>query len=240
MPRPIPGGQKFFGDLFHIYMPGLFASGDDEPSTITDFTGLIGLAVLHGKGTRTDKKTGATSRHTFEADMRFMKGLYKGEDKLFRRATFALVALRVFEAGTTNHIHHFNPGGHTNGLVWTTRIPNQSVLIDLWKGQASMQVTDLGVEDAFTFENALMGGGKTPVPAAVSFTVRWHKRQDYIRLCDKGQDFGGHFVHTLATIKWNGETKRFKYVSDLSSTSRSTFAEVGLERNGVFSHNFCW
>jgi hypothetical protein len=240
MPKPIPGGQMFFGELSHIYMPGLFSPEDDEPSTITDFTGLIGLAVLQGKGTRTDKKTGTTSRHPFEADLRFMKGLYKGEDKHFHRATFAMVSLRVFEAGTANHIHHFNPGIASNGLVWTTRIPYQSVLIDLWKGQASMQVTDLGVEDAFTFENALVGGGRAPIPAAVSYTVRWQKRQDSTRLCDKGQDFGGDFVHTLATIKWNGETKRFKYVSDSSSTSRSTFAEVGLERNGVFFNTFCW
>jgi hypothetical protein len=240
MPKPIPGGQMFFGEFFHIYMPGLFTSEDDEPSTITDFAGFIGLAMLQGRGTRTDKKTGAISRHPFEADIRFMKGLYKGEDKHFHQATFAMVSLRVFEAGTANYIHHFNPGIASNGLVWTTRLPNQSVLIDLWKGQASMQMTDLGVEDAFTLENALVGGGRAPVAAAVSCTVRWNKKQDFTRVCDKDQDFGGDFVRTAATIKWNGETKRFKYVSDASFTSHSTFAEVGFERNGVSFQTLCW
>jgi hypothetical protein len=240
MPKPIPGGLRIFGELFHVYMPGVFASQDDEPSTITDFAGVIGLAVLQGRGTRTDKKTGATSRHPFEADIRFMKGLYKGEDKHVHQATFAMVSLRVFQAEMAHHIHHFNPGIAANGLVWTTRIPNQSILIDLRKGQASMQVTDLGVEDAFTFENALVGGGKTPIPAVVSYTVRWNKKQDFARICDKAQDFSGDFVRTAATVKWNGETKRFKYVSDASFTSHSTFAEVGFERNGVSFQTVCW
>jgi hypothetical protein len=117
------------------------------------------------------------------------------------------------------------------------RIPND-IGIDLWNGKLIV-VTDLGVE-TFTFENALVGGGKTPIPAVVSFTVRWRDRENYDLICDKSNGFSGHFVRTSATIKWTGETKRYKYTSGPTSSSSSSFAEVALERNGVFFNDLCW
>jgi hypothetical protein len=37
-----------------------------------------------------------------------------------------------------------------------------------------------------------------------------------------------------AKAEWEGETAKAHYVTDLLATSRSLFAEVGHERNGVF------
>jgi hypothetical protein len=69
--RPIPGGFQLEpgGELFHVFFPG---TGD--PSTITDFKGVVGAAVVDGRG------TGANSAHAFEVDVRFMDGTFVGLD----------------------------------------------------------------------------------------------------------------------------------------------------------------
>ena len=71
-PGPIPGGiQTPFG-FFHVFSPG----HGNEPSTITDFRGAVGIAMLGGTGTGTNTKTGKETRLLFDVDMRFMKGTY--------------------------------------------------------------------------------------------------------------------------------------------------------------------
>jgi hypothetical protein len=53
LPNPIPGGIQPFGpgtEVFHIILPGPVAEGN-EPSTITDFHGFIGIAHTTGYGT---------------------------------------------------------------------------------------------------------------------------------------------------------------------------------------------
>ena len=69
--RPIPGGFQLEpgGELFHVFFPG---TGD--ASTITDFKGVVGAAVVDGRG------TGANSAHAFEVDVRFMDGTFVGLD----------------------------------------------------------------------------------------------------------------------------------------------------------------
>jgi len=86
-PRPIPGGIEQGGETFHVFLPG---SGN-EPSTITDFKGLVGLANVGGTGTGTDLKTGQTTNLVFDADMRFMKGTFIDMDGHRRRGTFGFV-----------------------------------------------------------------------------------------------------------------------------------------------------
>lgn len=81
-PVPIPGGIELGGTLFHLFLP----EPGNEPSTITDFDGVVGLAVIDGFGT-----DDAGRRLPFEADMRFMKGVYVGEDGRHHRGTFGFV-----------------------------------------------------------------------------------------------------------------------------------------------------
>lgn len=78
-PVPIPG-TVFPGAPFHIRLPVL----GDEPSAITDFKGIVGLAVIDGAGT-----AGDGTRLVFEADIRFMQGLYVGVDGNRHHGTFA-------------------------------------------------------------------------------------------------------------------------------------------------------
>ena len=89
-PKPIPGGIQPFGpgsELFHVYG----TTRGQEPATITDFNGMVGLADIDGTGVGTDTKTGATSKLVFGSDMRFMAGTYVGVDGKQHQGTYALI-----------------------------------------------------------------------------------------------------------------------------------------------------
>jgi hypothetical protein len=94
-PLPIPGGSPNLGGAFHIYGPtpdGSFDPIDAEPSTITNFNGVVGLAYIDGTVTRTRISTGETTELPFLfSDMRFMQGVYRGEDGRPRQGAFALI-----------------------------------------------------------------------------------------------------------------------------------------------------
>ena len=85
-PKPIP--QTIFpGAPFHIELLGAHA----EPSTITDFTGIIGGVDLVGTGVGTDTATGVQTPLFTAIDNRFMKGVYIGVDGKEHHATFGFV-----------------------------------------------------------------------------------------------------------------------------------------------------
>jgi hypothetical protein len=83
LPKPIPGGINIppFG-FFHLFLPGSGA----EPSSITDFNGNVGIALIRGEGTGTT--AGVSERLTYEVDIRFMTGLYQGVDGKNHQGTF--------------------------------------------------------------------------------------------------------------------------------------------------------
>ncbi|MDQ6877712.1 MAG: twin-arginine translocation signal domain-containing protein [Candidatus Dormibacteraeota bacterium] len=85
-PRPIP--QVIApGAPFHVQFLGTNA----EPSTITDFKGIVGGVDLLGSGVGTDTTTGLET-HLFTAiDNRFMQGVYVGVDGKRHHATFGFV-----------------------------------------------------------------------------------------------------------------------------------------------------
>jgi hypothetical protein len=85
-PRPIP--QTIFpGAPFHIEL----LAANAEPSSITDFKGIVGGVDLIGTGVGTDTATGAET-HLFTAiDNRFMQGAYVGVDGKRHQATFGFV-----------------------------------------------------------------------------------------------------------------------------------------------------
>ena len=56
-PKPIPGGFSLGGPVFHVLGgPGA------EPSSITDFNGVVGIAFIQGTGTGSSGGSGGTSR----------------------------------------------------------------------------------------------------------------------------------------------------------------------------------
>jgi hypothetical protein len=94
-PKAIPGGftAGFCGisetEIFHNFAPNVFDLPNTDRSGIFDFNGHIGYAVIDGTG------TGHTSQgdtpHSFEVDLRFMQGVYVGEDGRHRHGTFCLI-----------------------------------------------------------------------------------------------------------------------------------------------------
>jgi hypothetical protein len=86
-PRHIPGGFHAFGKFFHVFLPGPV----NEPSTITDFHGFVGVAEIQGSGTGTNTRTGEKRTLLFDVDVRFMKGTYIGLDGQTHTGTFGFI-----------------------------------------------------------------------------------------------------------------------------------------------------
>jgi hypothetical protein len=93
-PIPVPGGTPALNGLYHFFGPATDLGDpiDAEPITITNLDGFVGLAYISGMVTRTNTKTGEKLRLPFlNADMRFMKGNFRGTDGNIHEATFAFV-----------------------------------------------------------------------------------------------------------------------------------------------------
>jgi hypothetical protein len=82
--------NPFGGPDVHANLPGpvdsTVAGIGGEPSTITDFNGFVGVVLVDGTGT-----DGSGNPLLWEADLRFMKGVYRGTDGDFHEGAFALV-----------------------------------------------------------------------------------------------------------------------------------------------------
>jgi hypothetical protein len=134
-----------------------------------------------------------------------------------------------------HQVHDFNPGITPSGLFWVIRIPDESVEVDLNEAEASMDLSDLDMEDYHDIVNAVHDGPS--VPANVSYHIRWHGVKDRVHVRDEKNEFVGNFIEDTATIRWSAQTKNFKFVSDPANTSTTVFAEIGHERNGEFFHD---
>jgi hypothetical protein len=86
-PRPTPATTTINGVDFHFVDP--FHAGVD-PSSITDFKGLVGVADVQGTGTARNPD-GSVETLLFDTDMRFMQGTYVGLDGAVHEATFGFV-----------------------------------------------------------------------------------------------------------------------------------------------------
>jgi hypothetical protein len=63
-----------------------------NPRRSPDMNGFVGLAYISGMVTQTNNKTGEKLRLPFvDSDMRFMQGVYKGQDGRIHQGAFALV-----------------------------------------------------------------------------------------------------------------------------------------------------
>jgi hypothetical protein len=62
-----------------------------DPSTITDFKGLVANADLNFSGTGTDLNTGNSTPYTFHTDWRFFKGTFVAIDGLEHKGTLTFI-----------------------------------------------------------------------------------------------------------------------------------------------------
>ena len=93
-PRPIPGGIAVGGQGFHVNNPGPMVGDDpttiDDPSSITDFDGVIAVAHGQGTGVGNDAALGRMPL-VFDVDMRVMQGRYVASDGRARHGTFGFI-----------------------------------------------------------------------------------------------------------------------------------------------------
>jgi hypothetical protein len=107
------------------------------------------------------------------------------------------------------------------------------VQVDFEKGNASLRVSSLDVEDYHDVVNALLDGPS--VEAEVSYEINWSGITNRFELHDAVNTFAGKYENTSATIKWAAlRDDGLTFVSDPASTSFTEFALLGRERNGVF------
>ncbi len=96
-------------------------------------------------------------------------------------------------------------------------------------GLASLNVTNLPIDDYGNVVNALSGGPE--VDAFVSFQMDWSGVQERLNLSTPATGFAGEFVHNTATLVWSANEAGFSFAANPQG---SDFAEIGHERNGVF------
>lgn len=140
------------------------------------------------------------------------------------------------EGSRGDQIHDFNPGIAPSGLFWTVRLPDDSVDAHPGAGRASMEATNLPLEDDLTIERALFGT-EPPIPTHASFDVRWTGVEDRDRLRNREDDFSlDLLVETSATIEWSAshDDGSFSFVSGPAEASETVFALLARERNGAF------
>jgi len=94
IPTPIPAVFFFPGPVDGSPVPtdptGAHPAGRD-PSIINNFNGFVAVANVRMTGLGTDTTSGETAPYTFEADMRFMKGVFVDSAGQTRRGAYVLI-----------------------------------------------------------------------------------------------------------------------------------------------------
>ncbi len=152
--------------------------------------------------------------------------------------------------GSGNQIHDLNPSAFPPvGLFWTIEISqddsgqegnNQGIDVEFGGGNASMRVSNAPILDYGNIQNALFGGGPSPVPGSVSFKVVWSGVGQRVNISNTDPVFGGfagEFIRNTAQMEWTASVGNYTFASDALATSSSSFAEIGHERNGSFFNN---
>lgn len=85
-PKPTANTVTLGGETFHLtfFGPGI------DPSSIGDFSGLVGVADVQGTGKATHPD-GRSETLLFDTDMRFMSGAYVGVDGAVHKGAFGFI-----------------------------------------------------------------------------------------------------------------------------------------------------
>jgi len=85
-PKPTASTTSIGGVNFHV----TFFGPNVDPSSLTDFSGVVGVAQVQGTGTARSKDVREETL-LFDTDMRFASGKYIGQDGLEHRGSFIFV-----------------------------------------------------------------------------------------------------------------------------------------------------
>ena len=100
-------------------------------------------------------------------------------------------------------------------------------------GRASLIVPNATVFNYHDIVQSLATGPAAPT-ATVTFQVEWSGVQSRQNIRNAGDGHAGEFAFTGARMAWTAIAPPYVFTSDPISTSSSSFALLGHERNGVF------
>jgi hypothetical protein len=106
------------------------------------------------------------------------------------------------------------------------------LLINFDAAEATL-IADLDLVDYGNIPNAVALGAA--VPATVNYQVRWSGPiSRLVSVADKDHSFRGQFMENTASLTWSASRLGFTFASDPANTSKSLFAQLGQESNGIF------
>lgn len=129
-------------------------------------------------------------------------------------------------------IHDYNPGVAASGLFWTIRVPDSAVAVGRNVGAARYVQQDVTVFDYVNVFTAF--AGQPAGTAVVSFDTTWKATGKPFRYRDTQKRFSGIFQRAQASLEWKSVGSGFSFESAPARTSRTTYAAMGREGNGIF------
>ncbi len=108
-------------------------------------------------------------------------------------------------------------------------VASDSLQVDIDNTAVLARVTEAKVDDYHDVANSLRQGAR--VPATLSYEIRWSGVTGGDEIRNTEQRFAISFAEVNATMTWRAETEQFTLVS---GSSKSKFAAIGHERNGMF------
>ena len=136
-------------------------------------------------------------------------------------------------------LHDLNPTQFPPvGLFWTVPLPAGGVTVDLANGTATMTAVKVPIYDYGTGTNAIFtGNNPPPVTGWVSFRVVWENGGPSVPVSSNDPTkgiFSGSFASCAAGMEWQVQAGDFSFESKPLATSKSTFAQIGQETNGLY------
>jgi hypothetical protein len=137
----------------------------------------------------------------------------------------------------STQVHDFDPGIHPypEGLFWTVPIGPQGA-VNLGRGTARMQASDVPLNDFFNIPNGLFRFmSPVSVPATASFDIKWTGPVTKRGRVTASPGSAGELVLTSATMTWSASNSQGFHFESHASGTTSVFAQLGHVRNGVFA-----
>ena len=141
--------------------------------------------------------------------------------------------------GAPNGAHSYDFGFSSTGVIWATSVPENAIAVRLGAGIATLDISNVPIDEVFTVDNSLAGGIR--LPAVIdSLHIEWSGITNTTHFSDSTDQFTGHFLENSAAVEVTATTPPsaglhgFHFVSDPAATSVSLFAQIGQERNGSF------
>ena len=122
-------------------------------------------------------------------------------------------------------MHDFTGGITPTGLVWTVRLSDDSVSLDASGNVLTVDARDVAVVDARQDGD---------VDARVTLQMTWRGSGRRRRTVKSSAFVGDFFRRARARAVFAASEDGFAFASDARKRLRTTFAELGTERNGVF------